>query len=97
MYLFQSWTVDADIMKMNMQYKINLFGWILVILGTILYIIGFVSEITRTNPTPYKLWDEVKTIREIFMPPSVILIFGGIVLSFMDIVPSNGKKIFFKH
>jgi hypothetical protein len=43
--------MGAEDMKMNIQDKLNLLGWIFVVIGTILFVISFVSEVIRSNPT----------------------------------------------
>jgi uncharacterized membrane protein len=62
-------------------------------MGTVLLIIGCLYEETRSNPVAYYFWHDLKTIGEISMTLSVIFISGGIVLSSMDVIPSNKEKI----
>jgi len=74
------------------QYNINLFGWVFVLIGTVLLLLFFVLEATRSNPAIYFVWHGIETIGELALPPSVVLIFGGIVLATMDIIPSKKEN-----
>lgn len=77
---------------MKKQYNVNLFGWVLVVIGTVLLLLFFVSEATRSNPAAYFLWHDINMIGEFSLPLSVVLIFGGIVLGSMDIIPSKKEN-----
>jgi uncharacterized membrane protein len=73
---------------MKKQQNLNLLGWILAAMGLVLLLLFFVSEATVPNPAAYFLWHDMKMIGELSLPVSVVLIFGGIVLASMEIIPS---------
>jgi len=77
---------------MKKQHNINLLGWILTGIGAVLLLLFFVSEATRSNPAAYFLWHDIHMIGEFSLPVSVVLIFVGIVLGSMDIIPSKKEN-----
>jgi uncharacterized membrane protein len=77
---------------MKKQYNVNLFGWVLVVIGAVLLLLFFVSEATRSNLAAYFLWHDINMIGEFSLPLSVVLIFGGIVLGSMEIIPSKKEN-----
>lgn len=74
------------------QRTINFLGWILVLIGTDFLLVYFVNEAAKTSPQKYFLWYEINMIREPLLSLSVILIFGGIVLATMYIIPSRKEN-----
>lgn len=91
-YVFKEKIVTKPTMNskaMRMQHTINLLGWVGVLLGLVLLLLFFVSEAIRSNPAMYDVWYGIKMIGELSLPLSVVLIFGGIVLACMNIIPSD--------